>query len=67
MLFRSLSLPVQNLSPDMIKDVLPRTTHGIVSKLFMLLFVTHLGGVIMHQREAGNALGRMGLPWFDRK
>ncbi len=67
LLASGLSLPVQNLTPDMINDVLPRTTHDIASKLFMLLFVTHVAGVIMHQRDAGNALGRIGLPWFDRK
>ena len=67
LLASGLSLPVMNLTPDMIGDVLPRTTHSLVSKLFMLLFVIHVGGVILHQREAGNALGRIGIPWFDRK
>ncbi len=67
LLASGLSLPVPNLTPDMIQDVLPRTTHDIMSKLFMVLFVLHVGGVFLQQREAGNALGRMGLPWFDRK
>lgn len=67
LLASGLSLPVANLTPDMIGDVLPRITHGLVSKLFMLLFVIHVGGVILHQREAGNALGRMDLLWFDRR
>ncbi len=67
LLFSGISLPAPNLTPDMIEDVLPRTTHGIASKVFILLLVAHIGGVIMHQREAGNALSRMGLPWFDRK
>jgi len=62
-----LGLSPANVTPDKIADVLPVTVHGITSKAILVLFLLHVGGVISYQITKGDALSRMGIPWFGRK
>jgi cytochrome b len=54
------------VTPAAIENVPPRAVHDVVSKLFMLLFVMHLAGVIMYQVREGDTFGRIGIPWFSK-
>lgn len=53
--------------PGNIEDVVPRRAHDILSKLFIVLLVVHVVGVIRYQAGKGDTLGRMGVPWFRGK
>jgi cytochrome b561 len=64
LLLSGLGLSPANVTPAGIQDITPRTVHDIVSKVFILLFVIHLGGVIMYQVGEGDTFGRMGIHWF---
>lgn len=64
LLLSNIGLLPANVTPDAIANVTPRRVHDIVSKLFMLLFVMHLVGVIMYQLQEGDTFGRMGVPWL---
>jgi cytochrome b561 len=55
-----------NVSPDLIQDVPPRQGHNIFSKVFIALFVMHVGGVFYYQFTKGDTLGRMGINWLSR-
>ena len=50
------------VTPEAIADVPPRAGHSLFSKIFMLLFLAHVGGVVRHQLTKGNTLARMGVP-----
>ena len=52
--------------PEAIADVPPRIAHNILSRIFLILFVAHVGGVIRHQMTKGNTLARMGIPVKER-
>jgi cytochrome b561 len=58
---------MSSLTPDMIQDVAPRQGHDLFSKLFMLLFVAHVVGVLRYQFVDGDVMGRMGVPFPGRK
>ncbi|RIK06111.1 MAG: hypothetical protein DCC49_11745 [Acidobacteria bacterium] len=52
-----------SLDPGVInRDLLPATTHWVVSKLFIVLLVFHVAGVISYHRSKGDVLSRMGIP-----
>lgn len=61
LLSNNLGLLPGNISPAAIVDGPPRVAHAIVSKVFMLLLVAHLAGVVRHQLTKGNTLARMGI------
>lgn len=52
---------MSTLTPDMVQDVAPRQGHNIFSKLFLLLFVMHVIGVMRYQFMDGDVMGRMGI------
>ena len=66
LLLSGVGLSPAGVTPAGIENVPPRTVHDVVSKLFMLLFVMHLAGVIMYQVREGDTFGRMGIPWFSK-
>lgn len=66
LLLSGVGLSPAGVTPAGIENVPPRAVHDVVSKLFMLLFVMHLAGVIMYQVREGDTFGRMGIPWFSR-
>ncbi len=55
-----------SVTPAAIQDVPPRSFHDIVSKIFILLLLMHLGGVFQYQFKKGDVLSRMGITWFTR-
>ena len=61
-----VSLPPTGLVPSDIQDVAARQGHSIFSKLFMALFVMHVGGVFYYQFTRGETLSRMGVSWLKR-
>ncbi|RIK25591.1 MAG: hypothetical protein DCC52_11125 [Chloroflexi bacterium] len=61
LLLSNLSLSPMTLTPETIQDVPPRLAHDILSKVFILLFVMHLGGVLQYQFRKGDSLSRMGI------
>ena len=64
LLLSDLGLSPADVTPAAIQDVTPRTVHDVVSKLFIVLFLMHVVGVVMYQRREGHTFGRMGIPWF---
>ena len=63
-----VSLPAGNITPDAIAaaDVPARSGHSLFSKVFLLLFLAHVGGVFRYQFTKGNVLARMGVNWFSK-
>lgn len=49
------------VDPAAIQDIIPRTVHGIISKIVMLLVLMHLGGLLQYQMTKGDTLARMGI------
>ncbi|WP_420631088.1 cytochrome b [Candidatus Leptofilum sp.] len=66
LLLSNLGLSPANVTVAGIQDVPPRAVHGIVSKVFIFLFLMHLAGVIIYQLRDGDPFGRMGIPWLKR-
>ena len=66
LLFSNAGLLPGTVDPQAIGDVPPRIAHNILSKIFIILFVAHVAGVIRYQMTKGNVLARMGLPTRDR-
>lgn len=51
-----------SLDPGVINNELPQAaTHWILSKVFVLLLVFHVAGVISYQKAKGDVVSRMGL------
>lgn len=51
-----------SLDPGVINNDLPQaTTHWILSKVFVLLLIFHVAGVISYQKKKGDVVSRMGL------
>ncbi|MGH1365989.1 MAG: cytochrome b [Calditrichia bacterium] len=46
--------------PQGLGDLPPRQAHGIMARLFIALFIAHVGGVLLHQFTKSNVLARMG-------
>ena len=61
LLSSELGLSPGGVTPAAIADVPPRIGHSLLSKIFMLLFLAHVGGVIRHQMTKGDTLARMGV------
>jgi len=61
LLSSGLGLLPGNVSPQAIDDSLPQLAHSQLSKIFLLLLVAHLAGVVRYQRTKGNTLARMGI------
>ncbi len=57
-----LGLSPRNVLPELINDSLPRSAHSLLSKVFLLLLIAHIGGVVRYQLTKGNTLARMGVP-----
>ena len=63
-----VGLSLGALSPELItSEMQPRMGHSLISKLFIALFLAHLGGVLLYQVQKGDILHRMGIPWFQKK
>lgn len=60
-----LGWSLTNITPEAIsKGIPPIFTHGIVSKLYILLFIVHLVGVLIYQFKKSDIMSRMGVSWF---
>lgn len=60
-------LPPAPLDVTVFRDLSPRAGHGVFSKVFIVLFFLHLGGVLMHQFREGDVLRRMGVNLSARR
>ena len=61
LLLSDLSIIPNLITPDLIQDVPPRNAHHLLAKVFLLLFVMHVVGVLSYQFKAGQTLARMGI------
>jgi cytochrome b561 len=66
LLLSGIGLSPAAVDPAAIMDVPPRGGHSLFGKLFMALFIMHLGGVAFYQLKRGDTLSRMGVNWFSR-
>ncbi|HHO55781.1 MAG TPA: hypothetical protein ENK21_05285 [Trueperaceae bacterium] len=57
----SIGIAPFNITPDAIVDSVPRTVHGILPKLFLVLLIMHVAGVIHYQIKEGKTFARMGI------
>ncbi|NJN94100.1 MAG: hypothetical protein HC875_08400 [Anaerolineales bacterium] len=63
-----LGWSLANVTPEAIlKDIPPVFTHGITSRLYILLVIIHLVGVLIYQFKKSNVMARMGVSWFPGK
>ncbi len=61
LLLSSLSIIPNAITPDLIQDVPPKDAHGILAKVFLLLFLMHVVGVLSYQFKEGQTFPRMGI------
>ena len=61
-----VSLIPGGVVPAEIEHAPPRMAHDALSKVFIGLLLVHVAGVVHYQLRKGDALGRMGAPWFRR-
>ena len=52
------------IRPSDIEDVPPREAHILLSKVFIVLLIIHLRGVLGYQLRKGDTMARMGVRWF---
>jgi len=64
LLASGVSLPATGLTPADIQDAPARQGHSLFSKLFIVLFFMHLGGVFSYQLRKGDTFRRMGVKWL---
>lgn len=68
LLLSGLSLSPAGVLPQAVApDLPPVFVHRIVARIYMLLLLAHLGGVLLHQFTAVRVMGRMGMGWFPGK
>jgi len=54
-----------NVTPEAInRDAPPIAGHFVMSRIYLVLLVLHLGGVFRYQFLEGNVFARMGLGWL---
>lgn len=58
---------IPTLTPEMIQDVAARGGHDVFSKVFLLLLLAHIAGVLRYQFMDGDVMGRMGIPFPGKK
>lgn len=51
---------------EALEGIPPQSIHRISSRIFIVLLVMHLGGVIRHQLTNGNVMTRMGIRLSDQ-
>lgn len=56
-----LSILPGTISPQAIGDTTPSLAHSLLSKIFVLLLIAHVGGVVRYQLTKGNTMSRMGI------
>jgi len=61
LLTSSIGIAPLNITPDAIVDSLPRTIHGILPKVFLVLLIVHVAGVVHYQFSHGKTFARMGF------
>ena len=61
MLASGFGLSITAVSPQLIADVPATTLHHITSRIFAVLIIMHIGGVLRYQFSKGDTLGRMGV------
>jgi hypothetical protein len=54
-------IPLAPLDVTVFDGLAPQAGHGLFSKVFIILFLAHLGGVVARQFIKGDVLGRMGV------
>ena len=62
-----MSLLPTAVDPAAIQDVTARNGHNLFSKLLLVLFLMHVGGVFYYQFNKGDTLVRMGVNWLKGK
>lgn len=68
LLLSGLSLSPASVLPQAITpDLPPVFAHRLVARVYILLLLAHLGGVLLHQFTASRVMGRMGMGWFPGK
>lgn len=53
--------------PTDLNELGPRRAHGVVAKIYIVLLVGHIGGVVFHQKTKSDVLSRMGINYFKSK
>ena len=61
LLTSSIGIAPLNITPDAIVDSVPRTIHGILPKVFLVLLIMHIAGVVHYQFSHGKTFARMGI------
>lgn len=61
-----MALVPGSIVPADIENVPPRMAHDVLSKVFIVLLLVHVVGVVRYQLGKGDTLWRMGVPWFRR-
>ncbi|MEM7131631.1 MAG: cytochrome b/b6 domain-containing protein [Chloroflexota bacterium] len=57
-----ISLPPTSVPPEAITAAGPQQTHSVLSRIFIVLLLMHIGGVVSYHLTKGNTLARMGVP-----
>ena len=66
LLLSGLALSPAAVSPEAIQEVPPKKAHELLSKVFMALFLMHLGGVVQYQLRKGDTFSRIGVGWLKK-
>ena len=61
LLASGLGLSITAVSPQLIADGSATTAHHATARIFAVLLVMHIGGVMRYQFTKGDTLGRMGV------
>lgn len=61
LLASGLGLSITAVSPQLIVDAPATTVHHATARIFAVLLVMHIGGVMRYQFTKGDTLGRMGV------
>jgi cytochrome b561 len=68
LLLSGLGLSPASVLPEAIaSDLPPVFIHRIAARIYILLLLAHLGGVLLHQFTASRVMERMGIGWFPGK
>jgi cytochrome b561 len=68
LLLSGLGLSPAAILPQAITpDLPPVVVHRIAARIYILLLLAHLGGVLLHQFTTSRVMGRMGIERFPGK
>ena len=61
LLMSGSSLSPAEVSPELVQEVPAKKAHTVASRVFIVLLLMHLGGVVQYQLKKGDTFGRMGV------